>query len=82
MTTSERDQLDDATFAFPTERKEPLNDAAHVRSAIARFNQVEDVSEAERERAWKRIKAAAARFDVTVEETSWRELGRDEAEKS
>ncbi|HSP10303.1 MAG TPA: DUF6582 domain-containing protein [Candidatus Dormibacteraeota bacterium] len=27
------------TFAFPKERKEPLNDARHVRNAIARFDQ-------------------------------------------
>jgi hypothetical protein len=33
-------------FAFPDERKEPLTDARHVRNAIARFNQVEGVSDA------------------------------------
>jgi predicted secreted protein len=61
-------------FAFPKERKEPLNDAAHVRNAIARFNQVEDVTDAERDRAWKRILAAAKRFNVSVSERSWRDL--------
>ena len=69
-----RGHLSDAKFAFPDDRKEPLNDAAHVRNAIARFDQVEDVTDAERDRAWKRIKAAAERFDVEVHATDWREL--------
>ncbi|HEY0520202.1 MAG TPA: DUF6582 domain-containing protein, partial [Ilumatobacteraceae bacterium] len=60
--------------AFPDERKEPLNDARHVRNAIARFDQVEDVSDAERDRAWKRIKTAAKKFDVEIEASDWREL--------
>ncbi len=66
--------LPDSAFAFPKERKEPLNDASHVRNAIARFNQVEGVSDAERDEAWKRIRSAARKFDVEVGEESWREL--------
>jgi uncharacterized protein DUF6582 len=61
-------------FAFPEQRKEPIHDAAHVRNAIARFDQVEDVSDSDREAAWKRIKAAARRLDVHVEARDWREL--------
>jgi hypothetical protein len=64
------------TFAFPKERKEPLNDASHVRNAIARFDQVEGVSDSERDEAWRRIKAAAKKFGVEVHEDSWRELMR------
>jgi hypothetical protein len=45
-----------------------------VRNAIARFRQVEGVSDAERERDWKRIDAAATKHGVTVSERSWREL--------
>jgi hypothetical protein len=74
MSTAEKDQLDAAQFAFPQERKEPLNDAAHVRNAIARFDQVENVSDAERDEAWKRILRAADRFGVEVDARSWREL--------
>ena len=37
--------LPDTVFAFPKQRKEPLTDASHVRSAVARFDQVIDVSE-------------------------------------
>jgi hypothetical protein len=74
MSTAQRDRLKDSTFAFPKERKEPLNDAGHVRNAIARFDQVEGVSDAERDAAWKRIKAAARKHGVEVEAKSWREL--------
>jgi len=74
MSTAEKDRLADSKFAFPDERKEPLNDAAHVRNAIARFDQVEGVSDAERDRAWERIVAAAKKFDVEVSATNWREL--------
>lgn len=74
MSIAEKDRMPDSEFAFMEERKEPLNDAAHVRNAIARFNQVEDVTDAERDRAWSRIMDAARRFDVDVSERDWREL--------
>jgi hypothetical protein len=74
LSTAEQDRLSGSEFAFPRERKEPLTDARHVRNAIARFNQVEGVSDAERDEAWKRILAAAKRYDVDVSESSWREL--------
>jgi hypothetical protein len=48
-----------------------------VRNAIARFNQVEGVSDSERDEAWRRIKKAAKKYDVEVSEDSWRELGKD-----
>ena len=74
LSTAEKDRLADSEFAFPKERKEPLTDARHVRNAIARFDQVEGVSDAERDQAWQRIQAAAKRYDVQVSESSWREL--------
>ena len=73
---SDRDRLSSRQFAFPKQEKEPLEDASHVRNAVARFDQVEGVSDAERDEAWKRIKAAAKKFDVKLEERSWRELGK------
>ena len=72
----QRDRLDEDKFAFPKERKEPLSDASHVRNAIARFNQVEGVSDDERDAAWRRIKKAADKHGVEVHEKSWRELGK------
>jgi hypothetical protein len=74
LSTAEKDELANSEFAFPKERKEPLTDARHVRNAIARFDQVEGVSDAERDEAWKRIKAAAKRYDVEVSESDWRDL--------
>ncbi|HEY7138273.1 MAG TPA: DUF6582 domain-containing protein [Acidimicrobiia bacterium] len=74
LSTAEQNRLPDSQFAFPDERKEPLTDASHVRNAIARFDQVEGVSDAERDRAWKRILSAAKKFDVDVSEGGWREL--------
>jgi hypothetical protein len=74
LSTAEKDELATSEFAFPKERKEPLTDARHVRNAIARFDQVEGVSDAERDEAWKRILAAAKRYDVEVSEADWRDL--------
>ena len=74
MSTAEKNRLDDEAFAFPRERKEPLTNARHVRNAIARFDQVEGVSDAERDQAWQRILAAARRYDVEVSSDSWRDL--------
>ncbi len=69
------DDSDDSSYAFPAQRKEPLNDASHVRNAIARFDQVKDVSDTEREEAFHRIKAAAKNFGVEMTETNWKQLG-------
>lgn len=76
LTARKRDALPDSQFAFPKQRKEPLEDASHVRNAIARFDQVTDVTDAERDEAWKRILRAAKKFGVEVGEKSWRELGK------
>ena len=82
MSTAKKDKLADQEFAFPKERKEPLTDARHVRNAIARFDQVEGVSDAERDRAWKRILAAADCFGVEVTESSWRDLAKGGKDRS
>lgn len=77
LDTKKRDDLDKGTFAFPKERKEPLEDASHVRNAVARFDQVKGVSDEEKDAAWKRIKAAAKSHGVEIKEKSWRELGKE-----
>jgi hypothetical protein len=74
MDTNDRDKTSSEEFAFPKQRKEPINDAAHVRNAISRYNQVEGVTDEERDEAWKRIKRAASKFKVEMSESSWREL--------
>ena len=68
LSTAEQNRLPDSAFAFPKERKEPLTDARHVRNAIARFDQVENVTARERDAAWKRILRAAKKFGVEVSE--------------
>jgi hypothetical protein len=74
LTTRQKDRMASGTFAFPKERKEPLNDARHVRNAIARFDQVEGVSESERDAAWRRIRTAARKFGVEIKAKGWRSL--------
>jgi hypothetical protein len=76
LNEAQRDKLDEDQFAFPKQRKEPLNNASHVRNAMARFNQVEGVSDSERDEAWSRIKRAAKKHGVEVNEKSWQELGK------
>ena len=74
LLTADRNGLKPGSFAFPSERKLPLEDASHVRNAIARFDQVDGVSDDERDRAWSRIKAAAKVHGIEIHETTWRDL--------
>ncbi|SDA36049.1 DUF6582 domain-containing protein [Sphingomonas sp. NFR15] len=76
LSAEDRNELDKGSFAFPKQRKEPLENASHVRNAVARFNQVKDVSDDERDAAWKRIEAAARKHGVEITEKSWREIGK------
>ena len=64
-----RDRISATEFAFPKQRKEPLENASHVRNAVARFKQVKGVTEAERRAAWKRIQSAAKRYGVELDES-------------
>ena len=76
LNETDRESLAVTQFAFEKQRKEPIENAGHVRNAVARFNQVEGVTDAERDAAWKRIQAAAKRFNVDLHESDWREIGR------
>ena len=75
LDADKRNELESGQFAFLKQRKEPLENASHVRNAIARFNQVEGVSDSERDEAWKHITAAAKKFGLEVNEKSWRGAG-------
>jgi hypothetical protein len=66
LSDKERDELPDSAFAFPKQRKEPLTDAEHVRNALSRFDQVEDVSAEDRREAKRRIERAAKQFGVEL----------------
>src|ERR1700745_2444362 len=72
---TKQSDLPDTVFAFPKQRKEPLTDAAHVRNAVARFDQVIDVSDADRALAFANIEKATDYYDVDLSETSWKQLG-------
>ena len=69
LTKAVRDGISATKFAFPKQRKEPLENASHVRNAVARFSQVKDVTEAERQAAWKRIQAAAKLYGVELQQS-------------
>lgn len=76
LDTEDRKELPDAVFAFPKQRKEPLTDASHVRTALARFDQVQDVSDRDRELAFANIRKAAEHYGVDVAEDRWQDLGK------
>jgi class 3 adenylate cyclase len=67
LTAAERAALRDRDFAYVDtqgRRRLPITDAAHVRNALARFEQVEFESPAARERARRRLLTAAKRFRI------------------
>ena len=71
LSTAARDRLRDSSFAYIDkggERHLPINDAAHVRNAIARFDQTDFESQKAKYAAAKRILAAARRHDIEVSE--------------
>ena len=82
LTQAKEQALPEAAFAFPTQRKEPLVDAGSVKAAIARFAEVEDVSDEDRELAFENIRKAAEYYRVRMTETDWRQLGTRPASES
>src|SRR5512133_124472 len=76
LSSKERQELPDSVFAFPKQRKEPLTDAAHVKTALARFDQVQDVSDVDRDLAFANIQKAAEHYGIEIEEKSWHDLGK------
>ena len=76
LNTKDRQELPDSAYAFPKQRKEPLTDAAHVKNALARFDQVKGVSDEDRDLAFANIKKAAQHYGIDVAEKDWRDLGR------
>ena len=75
LDTKDREELPDSVYAFPKQRKEPLTDAEHVRNAIVRFDQVEGVSDSDRDLAFANIRLAAQHYQVEVREDDWHQLG-------
>lgn len=73
LDTEDREKLKDSQFAYidsDGEEKLPIHDESHVRNAIARFNQTDFDSKAAKERARKKILAAARKYDIEVSDDS------------
>lgn len=71
LDTRDREALRSTQFAYVDSKGGehlPINDASHVRNAIARFSQTAFESKAAKERARRRILKAAHRFDIEVDE--------------
>ena len=75
LSKADKDVLPATAFAFPRARNEPMTDAAHVRDAMARFNQVGGVTDAERDLAFVNLQKAAGHFDIQMKETDWHQFG-------
>jgi len=75
LSAAEKDVMPITAFAFPDSRKEPMTDATHVRDAMARFDQVEGVTDTEKELAFSNLKKAAQHFGIEMTETDWHQFG-------
>jgi len=75
LSKADKVSLPVTAFAFPRARKEPMTDATHVRDAMARFNQVGGVTDAERDLAFANFQKAASHFDIHMKETDWHQFG-------
>ena len=73
LTTKSRDRLRSNQFAYVDKdggEHLPIHDESHVRNAMARFNQTDFESAAARERARRKIVAAAKKHDIEVSDDS------------
>ena len=67
LSQSARDKLPDSAFAYVDShgrRRLPINDEAHVRNALSRFNQTAFEDEAARDRARTRLLNAAKKYRI------------------
>jgi len=71
LSTEDREHLRKNQFAYVDRdggEHLPINDASHVRNAIARWNQTDFESKTAKEEARKRILRAAERYGIDVDE--------------
>lgn len=73
MTEAARDKLRKSQFAY-VDRKGgehlPINDDAHIRNAMARWNQTDFQSATAKERARQKIVGAARRHGIEIDKSS------------
>jgi|ERR1700730_1994168 hypothetical protein len=67
LTTEKRKRLSSQAYSCPRDRKIPIDDAAHVRNAMARFDQVQSKF-CHPATAKRRILSAAKKFGIDVTE--------------
>ena len=73
LDTKARDKLRSSQFAYVDSKGGehlPINDEEHIRNAMARFNQTDFESAAAKERARRKIVAAAKKHDIEVSDDS------------
>jgi uncharacterized membrane protein len=73
LSTKKRDRLRKDQFAYVDSKGGehlPIHDESHVRNAIARFNQTDFESKTAKDRARRKILAAARRHGIDVDEDS------------
>ena len=71
LDTQDRDRLRDSSFAWidkEGERHLPINDEAHVRNAIARFNQTDFDEAGAKSAAARKILRAARKHGIEVDD--------------
>jgi hypothetical protein len=76
LAAADRNELPDSAYAFPKKRKEPLTDAKHVRNALARFDQVEDVPTPSASRPSPTSRRRPEHYGVDMTERTGTELGK------
>ena len=70
LTEKQRDRIPKSQFAYVDKdggEHLPIHDESHVRNAIARFNQTDFESAAAKERARKKVLAAAKKHGIEVD---------------
>jgi len=75
LSSEDRRELPESAYAFPKHRKEPMTDASHVRDAMARFDQVQGVSDEDRDQAFENIQEAAKHYKIDMTEKRWQDFG-------
>ena len=69
LDTADREKLDKRQFAYVDKEGVghlPINDESHVRNAMARWNQTDFPSKTAKERARRKIVAAARRHGIEI----------------
>ena len=74
LSEKDRRKIARKRFCLPQGAQRASCRCTSCQEAVARFDQVEDVTNKERDEAWKRIQKAAKKFDVELEEKDWRDL--------